>query len=109
VDRENLGCIVGITVYAYLSLCLYVIARKTDSDNAWWAFVPLLDLLLLIQIGDKPVWWIFLCFVPILQIFILVLVWMAVAEVRCKPSWVGILMAIPGLNLFVLAYLAFSA
>jgi hypothetical protein len=106
---ENYGFVLAIAVYAYFSLCLYVLARKTETDNAWWAFVPLLNLVLLLEIADRPVWWFFLCFVPILNLLIAGLVWTGVAEVRCKPSWVGWLMLLPGLNLFVLGYLAFSA
>jgi len=108
MDSDHLGCFIYILIYLYISLCIFILARRTEEDNAWWAFVPLLNLLLLLQIADKPVWWIFLFFVPILNILMAVLVWMGVAEVRGKPSWLGILMVIPGVNLILMGYLAFS-
>ena len=62
----------------------------------------------LLEAGGKPVWWILLLLVPLLNLVIGILLWMAVAERRGKPSWVGILILIPFVGLFVPAYLAFS-
>jgi len=108
VEPEQLGCLTWIIIYFYFSLCVYVIARKTETENSWWAFIPLLNIILVLLIGDKPVWWVFLCFVPLLNLLIVALIWMGVAEVRCKPSWLGGLMVLPGVNLIVIGYLAFS-
>jgi sterol desaturase/sphingolipid hydroxylase (fatty acid hydroxylase superfamily) len=103
------GCIVGILFYLYITVSIYFIANKSGSDNAWFAFVPILNLILLLQIAGKPIWWILLFFIPLVNIVMAVLVWMGVAEARGKPSWMGILMLIPGVNLVVIGYLAFSA
>lgn len=108
MDRDNLGCFIYILIYLYITLCIFMLARKTQEDNAWWAFVPVLNIILLLQIAEKPVWWVIGFFIPILNIFLSVLVWMGVAEVRGKPSWLGFLMLIPGVNLIVMGYLAFS-
>ncbi len=51
----------------------------------------------------------FACFIPLINIVLLLLIWMGVAEARGKPAWVGILMLVPGVNLIVVGYLAFSA
>jgi hypothetical protein len=103
------GCFIAIAVYLYITISVFMIANKTGSDNAWFAFVPILNLILLIQIADKPIWWVLLCFIPLVNIVMAVLIWMGVAEARGKPAWMGILMLIPGVNLIVVGYLAFSA
>ena len=47
-------------------------------------------------------------FIPIVNIIISIIVWMAVAEARGKPNWIGILMIVPFVNIIIPGYLAFS-
>ena len=98
----------GVLGYIYIALALYTIAQKTNTANAWLAWIPLLNIILILSIAKKPIWWILLLFIPLVNIVIAVLVWMAVAEARNKPSWWGILMLVPGVNLIVPGYLAWS-
>jgi predicted Na+-dependent transporter len=42
------------------------------------------------------------------NIVILIIVWMAIAEARSKPSWWGILVIVPVVNLIVFGYLAWA-
>ena len=108
LEHDPGGWILGIAVYLYVSVCLYVLANKTGADNAWFAFIPILDLVLMLSIAGKPLWWIFLLFIPVVNIFIGILAWMGIAEARGKPFWLGMLLLIPGVNLIVIGYLAFS-
>jgi uncharacterized membrane protein YoaK (UPF0700 family) len=62
----------------------------------------------MLQIAKKPLWWFILLLIPLVNIVIGVLVWMAIAEARGKPNWLGILMIIPFVNLIVVIYLAFA-
>jgi hypothetical protein len=43
-----------------------------------------------------------------INIVMIILVWMGVAEARNKPSWWGILIIVPIVNLIVPGYLAWS-
>lgn len=101
-------CCVYLAIYIYFALCIYKIAQKCGVEMAWLAWIPIIQIIPLIQAGKKPVWWILLLLVPLLNIVIGVIIWMAVAEQRGKPSWVGILMIVPVANLIIPAYLAFS-
>ena len=38
------------------------------------------NIILILNIARKPLWWILLCFIPIVNIVVMVLVWMGVAE-----------------------------
>jgi len=94
--------------YVYSALCLMLIAKKVKEENAWWAWVPILNIILMLNIAKKPVWWIILMLIPLVNIVVLVVVWMEIAKRRGKPDWVGILMIVPVANLIVPAYLAFT-
>jgi hypothetical protein len=100
--------IIGIAVYVYMAICLMKMAKKTNTDNGWFAWIPILNLILLIWISKKPMWWIILFFIPIANIVAMIVIWMAVAEQMGKPSWVGVLMIVPIANLIIPGYLAFS-
>lgn len=49
--------LIGFLFYLYLSLCRHVIATKTGTPNAWWAWIPVLRDLLLLRIGENPAWY----------------------------------------------------
>jgi hypothetical protein len=98
----------GLIVYVYMSLALQTVAKKTNTENAWLAWIPIANIVLLLAIAQKPIWWIILFFIPIVSIIMAVIVTMAVAEARGKPNWWGILMIVPVVNLIVPGYLAWS-
>ena len=94
--------------YIYMALALQTIAKKTNTENAWFAWIPILNVFLMLMIAKKPLWWFILLFIPIVNIVISIIVWMAMAEARGKPSWIGILMLVPVLNIIIPGYLAWS-
>ena len=56
--------VVFAVFYIYLALAFQTIAKKTNTENAWWAWVPILQHLLMLNIAKKPVWWIILLLHP---------------------------------------------
>jgi hypothetical protein len=97
-----------LAAYVYFSLAFQTIATKTNTANAWLAWVPIANIILMLNIARKPLWWILLLFVPLLNIVILIMIFMAIAEARHKPSWWGILLIVPVVNFIVPGYLAWS-
>ena len=95
-------------IYIYMGLTLSTIAKKTNTENAWWGWVPILNIVLMLNIAKKPIWWIVLLIIPVVGIVIGVLVWMAIAEARGKPNWWGILIIVPLVGIIVPGYLAFA-
>jgi cytochrome bd-type quinol oxidase subunit 2 len=100
--------IIGLAVYVYMALALQTIANKTNTENAWLAWVPIINIILMLNIAKKPLWWIILCLIPIVNIIVIVIVWMAIAEARGKPSWWGILFIVPVVQVIVPGYLAWA-
>ena len=100
--------IIGLLGYVYHALAFQTIAQKTNTKNGWFAWIPILNLILALNIAGKPIWWIILFFIPVVNIVIVVIVLMAIAEARNKPSWWGILWIIPPVSIIVPGYLAWS-
>ena len=98
----------GLIMYIYFSLSLMKIAQKLNVENAWLAWIPLLNLIVFFQAAGKPVWWILLMFVPFVNLIIMIISWMAIAKNLGKPEWLGILMIVPIANIILPGYLAFS-
>jgi hypothetical protein len=101
-------CIFILAAYVYHSLALQTIAEKTNTENPWLAWIPIANIILMLNIARKPIWWILLCFIPLVNIVIIIIVWMAIAEARNKPNWWGILLIVPVVNFIVPGYLAWS-
>lgn len=100
--------IFAIAMYVYVALALQTIAKKTNTENAWWAWIPIINIILMLNIAKKPIWWIVLCLIPLVNIIVFIIVWMGIAEARNKPSWWGIMMIIPVMNLIAPGYIAWS-
>lgn len=103
-----IALVCGAAVYIYMALALQTIAVKTNTANPWLAWVPIANAILMLQIAKKPLWWIILFVIPIVNIVIVIMVWMGVAEARQKPNWWGILAIVPVVNVVVPGYLAWS-
>jgi hypothetical protein len=110
--------IFAVAAHIYIAICLMKIAKKTDTPNAWFAWIPFLNFVLMLKIAKKPVWWILvliLFFIPFINflasltlLVISVIIWMKIAEAVGKPSWWGIMVIVPVMNLIMPGYLAFS-
>jgi hypothetical protein len=95
-------------VYAYFALALSTIARKTHTPNTWLAWIPIANLILMINIAQKPVWWILLLFVPFVNLAIMVIVWMGIAKARGRPDWWGLFILAPIANFILPGVLAWT-
>ncbi|MBD3246643.1 MAG: hypothetical protein GF333_06480 [Candidatus Omnitrophica bacterium] len=112
--------ILGLAVYIYAAICLQTIAKKTETENAWLAWIPIGNVILMCDIAQKPKWWVIFFLLPALPIPVInviaglasmvlgVILWMQMAEARGKPSWMGILMIVPLVNFVIMGMIAFS-
>ena len=107
---------VSIALYIYTSLALMTIAKKTNTPNAWLAWIPIANLYLMMEIAGAR-WWTLLVvlfgwLIPfvgaLLGIAVILTWWHGIAKARNKPGWLGLLMIIPIVNLVILGYLAWS-
>ncbi len=97
-----------VAIYVYFAVAISTIAKKTNHENRWMAWVPILNVILLLNIASRPVWWILLCLIPFVNIVIMVIIWMGVAKARNKPDWWGVLIIVPIINFILPGVLAFT-
>jgi len=100
--------VIFLAMYVYMALAIQTIATKTNTENPWLAWIPIINLVLLLNIAKKPIWWFILFLIPLVGIVVAIVVWMGVAEARGKPNWWGILLIVPLIGLIVPGYLAWS-
>jgi tetratricopeptide (TPR) repeat protein len=60
------GLIISILSYLFPAIMLFLIARKTNTNLPWLAFIPIAQIILALNIARKPIWWILLLFLPVL-------------------------------------------
>ncbi len=105
---QSLYLFIGLASYILVALPLYVMGKKANSQYPWFAFIPILNAVLMLDIAGKDLWWILLMLIPCVNIVIFVIVWMGIAEAMNKPNWLGVLMLVPVVNWILPFYLAFG-
>lgn len=101
--------ILVIILYVIIALSLMRIAKRTNTENAWFAWIPILNLILMLQIAKRPMWWLIFFLVPFINIVGIILqfvIWMDIAKRLGKEAWIGILAGL--IPIIFVPYLAFS-
>ena len=79
------------TLHAICTWKLYLKAGK----KAWQAFVPVYNGIVLMQIINRPKWWVFLLFLPVINLLILPVIWIETLRTFGKKStadmWLGVI------------------
>jgi hypothetical protein len=98
-----------IGLYLFFGWLLYRIAINAGQrQNAWWAFIPILNVFLVIKAAQKPLWWFVFFLVPFVNLIIMVILFWKVAEFCGKNGIWGVLMLVPFVNIVAMFVLAFS-
>jgi uncharacterized membrane protein YhaH (DUF805 family) len=107
--------IFGLAVYIYTALALMAIAKKTNTNNGWLAFIPIANIYLLTQIAGISGWWtlgILLSVIPVVGGILvglgMIYLYWKTAEKVGKPGWWGILMIIPIVGWILLGIMAWG-
>jgi hypothetical protein len=79
------GMIVGLLVAAIVIAGMWKVFTKAGKPG-WAAIIPIYNLIVLLQIAGKPVWWILLLMVPVVNIVIAVMIWIGVAKAFGKGT-----------------------
>ena len=56
----------------------------------WAAIIPIYNLIVLLEIAGKPLWWIILCFIPVVNFVAFILIGLGVAKNFGKSDGFGI-------------------
>ena len=98
-----------VVTYIIMAVALMTIAKKLGrEDKAVWAWIPILNLLLLAELAEQPIWMGLLCLIPYVGTVIAIFLFWKVTERRGKPGWISLLMLVPCVGFFVPLYVAFA-
>jgi hypothetical protein len=81
--------------YVYFALCFIGMAKKTGSSPSWFAWVPILNLILLVRISGMSSWLTLLILVPVVNIIFFGVVWWKTAKRTGFSGGLGLLMFVP--------------
>lgn len=100
--------IVVLAVYLFFCYCSKRICEKCGVTPGVLIWIPIVNLIPLLQVAKMPVWVIILFFIPLANIVVGVIMWAKICQARGKSPWLVIMLFIPIVNIVFLPYLAFS-
>ncbi len=95
--------------HVYLATMLTIIAARTRTQGAVLAWFPIINVFFICTLGRRSPALALLLLIPIVNIVVAVMMWMAVAEVCGKRGFIGALAVVPVLGLLVPLHLALTA
>jgi magnesium-transporting ATPase (P-type) len=91
----------GAFALVYLAIILlYVVAMWKVFEKAgkpgWASLIPIYNLVVLMEIAGKETWWVILCFIPLVNIIIIIAVNIAISEKFGQSAGFGLGMVFLG-------------
>jgi hypothetical protein len=96
------GCFVGIIYLAIIVLLIvsmWKVYAKAGKPG-WAAIIPIYNIIVLLEIVGKPLWWIILMLIPFVNFVVAIIVYLELAKVFGKGAGFGI-------GLFFLSFIFF--
>ena len=98
--------IVPILLYLFICFCIFRIAKKLDVPAPWLAFIPIIQMLTIVNCAGKPGWWLILMLIPVVNLVIAIIASIAFAEKFGKGAGFGVGLAL--LSIIFFPILAFT-
>ncbi len=84
----GISLIVLIGLYVYTAAAWYAIAKRLKFKQAWFAWVPILNLVLLPILAKKDWPWVFILLVPIVNfVFVIIWLWKIFERRKLHGAW----------------------
>ena len=100
------GSIIYLAVIVLMIASMWKIFVKAGKPG-WAAIIPIYNIIILLQIVQKPVWWIILLFIPLVNIIIAIILYVALAKAFGKG--VGFAIGLLLLSIIFLPILGFGS
>lgn len=89
------GIIALVMMLLWLAIAVVIIAAfwkvfAKAGEPGWAAIVPIYNLIVLLKIAGKPIWWIVLCVIPLVNLIPGIMVPLAIAEKFGKGVGFGV-------------------
>ncbi len=91
----------AFVIIIYIAIIvLYIAGIWKTFDKAgkpgWAAIIPIYNLIIMLEIAKKPIWWIILMLIPIVNIVIIIMVMIEIAKAFGKEGGFGVGLALLG-------------
>ncbi|UHA71670.1 DUF5684 domain-containing protein [Paenibacillus sp. 481] len=103
------GIFIWLGLYILGVLPFYMLAKKARHEHSWFAFVPILNLVQMLQVAKINLWLIILIFIPVLNFFFGLYVLYKYLQAFGHGIGGIILSIIPVVNIIYWYYIAISS
>ncbi|AZB36048.1 DUF5684 domain-containing protein [Chryseobacterium bernardetii] len=59
----------SLLLYLFYGYCMFKIFKKAGREDAWAAFIPIYNAVVMLDIVKKPIWWIILFLIPFVNLY----------------------------------------
>jgi len=98
----------GLALYLFSCFCCKRICEKCGVTPGVLVWIPIAQLVPLLETAKMPAWMIILFFIPVANLVVFFVMWSKICEARGKSGWLVLLFLVPIANLVLVPYLAFS-
>jgi hypothetical protein len=106
------GLVFGLGTYIYTSLALSKVGEKLGYERNWFAWVPILNAIMILELGDQNPLLLLLALIPglgaLALMIISVIAIMNICEKRGFNKNLGLLTLLPLANLVLIGYIAWA-
>ncbi|AFM03079.1 hypothetical protein Fleli_0615 [Bernardetia litoralis DSM 6794] len=100
--EEGIGIVGGII---YLAIIILMIASfwkifEKAGKPGWASLIPIYNIIVILEIVNKPIWWVVLFLIPIVNIVIAIIVYIELAKAFGKDTGFGIGLVLLGIVFF---------
>lgn len=74
-----LGLVIYVAIIALVVASMWMVFTKAGKPG-WAAIVPIYNMIVLLEIAGKPLWWVLLLFVPFVNFVVGILVYINLAK-----------------------------
>ncbi len=92
------GAVMGLGMRGLVILMIastWIVFTKAGKPG-WASIVPIYNMIVMLEIAGKPLWWILLLFIPLINFIVIILIFMAFAKSFGKSELFGIGLAFLG-------------
>ncbi|MST01035.1 MAG: hypothetical protein EXS29_06970 [Pedosphaera sp.] len=76
----SVAVLVGIPIWLFFSYCLKRICLKAGHEPGALVWIPVAQIVPLLTVAGLPLWWIILCLIPCVSIFVFCYIWFKICE-----------------------------
>jgi len=69
----------------FYCVCFWKVFSKADQPG-WAAFIPIYNIVVMLQIVGRPTWWVLLCLIPFVNFIVFIILFLDLAKSYGKDT-----------------------